>query len=59
MSGVKQEEILQSLNLALKRNLSECDLKLSDYHEKNVSYKIVNIIQSYIPYINKKIWSKS
>ncbi len=59
MSGLKQQEILQSLNLALSRNLSECDLKLSDYHEKNVSNKIVNIIQSYIPYINKKIWSKS
>ncbi len=59
LSGLKQQEILQSLNLALSRNLSECDLKLSDYHEKNVSNKIVNIIQSYIPYINKKIWSKS
>ncbi len=59
MSGLNQQEILQSLNLALSRNLSECDLKLSDYHEKNVSNKIVNIIQSYIPYINKKIWSKS
>ena len=59
LSGVNQQEILQSMNIALVKKLSETDLVLSDYHEKNVSNKIINIIQSYIPYINKKIWSKS
>ena len=43
------------LNIALDRNLSE-GLK-SDYHEKNVSIKL-NIIQSYIPYVNKKFVKK-
>lgn len=59
LSGVEQKEILQSLEIALAKNLSDTDFKLKDYHEKNISNKIVNIIQSYIPYINKKIWSKS
>ena len=59
LSGTSQKEIIQSIQIALAKNMIESNLKLDDYHEKNVSDKIVNIIQSYIPYINKKIWSKN
>ena len=59
MSGVDKKEILQSLEIGLRKNLSKIDIKFNDYHEESVSHKIVNIIQSYIPYINKKIWSKN
>lgn len=59
LSGVEQKEILQSLETTLAKNISKYDLKFNDYHEENVSHKIVNIIQSYTPYINKKVWSKN
>lgn len=59
LSGTSQKEIIQSIQIALEKNMIESNLRLDDYHEKNVSDKIVNIIQSYIPYINKKIWSKN
>ena len=59
LSGTSQKEIIQSIQIALEKNMIESNLRLDDYHEKNVSDKIVNITQSYIPYINKKIWSKN
>ena len=43
----------------MNKDLKTLHEEHSDYTEKNVSHKVANIIQSYIPYINKKIWSKS
>tara|TARA_B100000963_G_C22444801_1_gene588335 strand:+ start:27 stop:632 length:606 start_codon:yes stop_codon:yes gene_type:complete len=34
------------------------NLKVNEYHNSNVSEKIINLIQSYIPIVNKKIWKK-
>ena len=31
---------------------------IEDYHCKNVSQKVVNIILSYTDYVNKYIWNK-
>lgn len=59
LSGISQKNIIQSIKIALEKKVRGSNLRLDDYHEKNVSDKIVNIIQSYIPYINKKIWSKN
>ena len=41
-------------NLRYKKNII-----VPDYHNENVSDKLVNLIQSYIPIINQKIWYKN
>jgi UDP-N-acetylglucosamine 2-epimerase (non-hydrolysing) len=57
ISSLNAEEIIKSIEIVLKRFSSnpEPDI-LSDYSESNVSDKVINIIQSYIPYINRKTW---
>jgi UDP-N-acetylglucosamine 2-epimerase (non-hydrolysing) len=59
ISSLNAEEIIKSVQIVLKRFLSnpEPDI-LKDYSESNVSDKVINIIQSYIPYINRKTWFK-
>lgn len=59
ISSLNAEEIVKSVEIVLKRFLSnpEPDI-LKDYSESNVSDKVINIIQSYIPYINRKTWFK-
>jgi UDP-N-acetylglucosamine 2-epimerase (non-hydrolysing) len=56
IGGIKRDSILQSVNLALSLPLN-FELP-QDYKDKNVSEKIVRIIQSYVPIINKRIWDK-
>ncbi len=60
ISSLNAEEIIKSVEIVLKRFLSnpEPDI-LMDYSESNVSDKVINIIQSYIPYINRKTWFKN
>ena len=59
ISSLNEGEIIKSVEIVLKRFLSnpEPDI-LKDYSESNVSDKVINIIQSYIPYINRKTWFK-
>ena len=59
ISSLNAEEIIRSVEIVLKRFLSnpKPDI-LKDYSESNVSDKVINIIQSYIPYINRKTWFK-
>jgi UDP-N-acetylglucosamine 2-epimerase len=59
ISSLNAEEIIKSVEIVLKRFLSnpKPDI-LKDYSESNVSDKVINIIQSYIPYINRKTWFK-
>ena len=47
LSGTSQKDIIQSIKIALEKKVKGSNLRLDDYHEKNVSDKIVNIIQSY------------
>jgi UDP-N-acetylglucosamine 2-epimerase (non-hydrolysing) len=57
MTGLKSEDIINSANIALKENKEdEKKVLLTDYSRRNVSTAVVNIIQSYIPFIKKKIW---
>ena len=52
MSNINKEDLFFSYKIALKNNLS--DTYLEDYEQKNVSSKIVTIINSYISYIKRK-----
>jgi UDP-N-acetyl-L-fucosamine synthase len=57
LSGITEKSIISSLNLAFNSSLLKKDL-LEDYYQPHVSEKVVKIIQSYIPYVNKYIWKK-
>jgi UDP-N-acetylglucosamine 2-epimerase (non-hydrolysing) len=58
MSGLNVSSILQSIDLALS-NFDNSYLETHpDYTDLNVSEKVVNILQSYIDYINYRTWMK-
>lgn len=59
LGGIKSEDIVQAINLcrAIKENHEEVILA-ADYQDKNVSLKVVKIIQSYTKMINKSVWNK-
>lgn len=59
IGGITTKDITQSIELA--RLMSENDeevLLATDYHDRNVSVKVVKIIQSYVKIINDTIWRK-
>ena len=57
MSGLKTANILNAADIALKENKNgDKKFLLTDYSRPNVSQAVVNIIQSYIPYIKDKVW---
>jgi UDP-N-acetylglucosamine 2-epimerase (non-hydrolysing) len=58
MSGLNVSSILQSVDLVLS-NFDNSYLETHpDYTDLNVSEKVVNILQSYIDYINFRTWMK-
>jgi UDP-N-acetylglucosamine 2-epimerase len=62
MTSVNVDNIINSAEITLnkikKNKISENNKIYPDYSEESVSDKIVNIIQSYTHYINKKVWFK-
>jgi UDP-N-acetylglucosamine 2-epimerase (non-hydrolysing) len=57
MSGLKIVNILNAVDIALKENKNDYKkFLLTDYSRPNVSQTVVNIIQSYVPYIKDKVW---
>jgi UDP-N-acetylglucosamine 2-epimerase (non-hydrolysing) len=40
-------------------NNQELMLNVPDYNDKNVSIKVIKIIQSYVDIINRKVWNKT
>ncbi|MFS0907609.1 non-hydrolyzing UDP-N-acetylglucosamine 2-epimerase [Priestia aryabhattai] len=60
VGGIKEKEIIQSVNLVrtIWKN-KEPMVLASDYIDENISMKIIKIIQSYTPIVNKFIWNKS
>ena len=57
MSGLKTANILNAADIALIENKNGFKkILLSDYSRPHVAQAVVNIIQSYIPYIKDKVW---
>lgn len=56
LGGIKEESILQSVQLAIS-SPKNFDIA-PDYQCKNVSIKVVRLIQSFVPIVNKRIWGK-
>ena len=55
LSGVKEEGVLQSVDLAVKIRDSGSSV-VPDYKDKNISDKIVKIIQSYTRVVDEFVW---
>ena len=58
MSGMNQVEIEQSIELMLNDKNGNIQNTHSDYIAINLSKVVSKIIQSYVGYINKKVWLK-
>jgi UDP-N-acetylglucosamine 2-epimerase (non-hydrolysing) len=59
ISGLKIDSILSSSEIILKKYSNTVEENIHpDYSEPNVSDKIVIIIQSFLNYVNRKIWFK-
>jgi UDP-N-acetylglucosamine 2-epimerase len=60
IGGIETEDVLQAIELSrsMKEN-NEPVLLATDYQDKNVSVKVVKIIQSYTKIIDRNVWRKS
>ncbi|WP_100401587.1 non-hydrolyzing UDP-N-acetylglucosamine 2-epimerase [Bacillus sp. FJAT-42315] len=59
IGGITEKEIVQAVELsrAMREN-NEKTYVANDYHDENVSVKVVKIIQSYTGMINRDVWGK-
>lgn len=59
LGGIKTEDVLQAVELCRSMwESKELITPVTDYNDRNVSVKVVKIIQSYTKVINKVIWGK-
>ena len=57
MSRINHKKILQSLDFILNNEKKSRDT-IFDYKQENVSFKVANIVLSYIDYVNRTVWFK-
>ena len=59
IAGITEKELLQATDMAIemKRN-GVLGKPCPDYTDKNVSMKVIRIIQSYVNIVNKMVWRK-
>ena len=59
LSGIDEKGLLQAVDTAVELNKDgDYGIPVPDYVEKNVSTKVVKIIQSYTGVVNKMVWRK-
>ena len=59
LAGIDEKSLLQSVELAVSMNEIECSaLPVPDYTDKNVSDKVVKLIQSYTGIVDRMVWRK-
>jgi len=59
LGSIKNEQVLQAINCAvLMSRKNDLAGNVFDYSEKNVSSKIVKIIQGYTSIVNSEVWKK-
>lgn len=57
IGGFTAESLLQSAKMAMEL-FDGADRRPSDYRDADVSRKVVRIIQSYVPIVNRAVWGK-
>ena len=59
LAGIGETSLLQAVDTAVTMNNNgDYGIPVPDYIEKNVSTKVVKIIQSYTEVVNKMVWRK-
>ncbi|MEK5239339.1 UDP-N-acetylglucosamine 2-epimerase (non-hydrolyzing) [Paenibacillus sp. FSL L8-0470] len=59
IGGITAIEVLQAVDMAVNMNKNnECGENVPNYIDRNVSTKVVKIIQSYTGIVNKFVWRK-
>lgn len=59
LSGISKDGLLQSVDLAVTMNRNkDYGIQVPDYIDRNVSTKVVKIIQSYKDIVNDSVWRK-
>lgn len=59
LAGIDEKSLLQAVSTAVQMNLNgDHGIPVPDYIEKNVSTKVVKLIQSYTGVIDKMVWRK-
>lgn len=59
IGSITEESVLQAVDVAVKmHNNGELGEQVPDYIDKNVSNKVVKIIQSYTSEVNNRVWRK-
>ena len=59
IAGIDEKSLLQAVATAVEMNQAgDYGISVPDYMDKNVSTKVVKIIQSYTGIVNKMVWRK-
>lgn len=59
IGSISEKSLLQAVEMSISMfDNEELMINVPDYTDKNVSIKVVKIIQSYIDIINRKVWGK-
>ncbi len=59
LAGISEKSLLQAVDIAVEMNKKgDIGIPVPDYTDKNVSTKIVKIIQGYTDIVNKMVWRK-
>lgn len=59
IGSISEKSLLQAVEMSISMfNNNEQMINVPDYNDKNVSIKIVKLIQSYVDIINRKVWGK-
>lgn len=58
LGGIERDSMFSAIDIAVATNYETKDIKVPNYRDINVSDKVLRIIQSYIPIINKRVWNK-
>ena len=59
LAGIDEKSLLQSVELAVSMNeISGSAIPVPDYTDKNVSDKVVKLIQSYTGIVDRMVWRK-
>jgi len=59
LAGIDEKSLLQAVDTAVQMNLDgDHGIPVPDYIEKNVSTKVVKLIQSYTGVVDKMVWRK-